>query len=56
MTMTIDNYQNDLDLEPNSLDLSYSMMKIGTMRFGISIIVVVAYLAFSYNKLRYICR
>ena len=40
----------------NQLDLSYSIMKIGTIRFGFSIIIVVAYLAFSYNKLRYICR
>lgn len=40
----------------NELDLSYSIMKIGTMRFGFSIIIVVSYLAFSYNKLRNICR
>ena len=47
----MDNY-----MKPNSLDLSYSMVKIGTMRFGFSIIIVVAYLAFSYNKLRNISR
>jgi len=40
----------------NELDLSYSIMKIGTMRFGFSVIILFTYLAFSYNKLRYICR
>lgn len=54
--MSLNNNKNELDLKPGSLDLSYSMVKIGTMRFGFSIIIVVAYLAFSYNKLRYICR
>jgi len=46
----------DTNVESNTLDLSYSMVKIGTMRFGFSIIIVVAYLAFSYNKLRNISR
>ena len=43
-------------MESNSLDLSYSMVKIGTMRFGFSLFIVIAYLTFSYNKLRNISR
>ena len=44
------------ELEPNAVDSSYSMTKIGTLRFGFSIVVVIGYLAFSYNKLRNISR
>ena len=48
--------KNKLNLETNIFDLSNSIVKIGTMRFGFNIIILVAYLAFSYNKLRYVCR
>ena len=47
--------ENELNLETNTLNLSNSIVKIGTMRFGFSIVIVVTYLAFSYNKLRNIC-